>query len=246
MTDSIAPRSDQLNADDLMSGPRTFTIAEVKRGNTEQPIDVHLVEFPGRPFKPSKSMRRVMVAAWGKDASTYSGRRLTLYRDPTVRFGGQEVGGIRISHVDGIEKTLTLALTVTRGKRSPYVVQPLPKAEAAALPTDRIGKMIAAFAAQQVDLDRLEAKVGKPRAEWTDTDVTTAGGWYKAITKDGADVDELFPDPDVTVPDQTTLPEDWTEEQSAEAATEAAPPDEPPADWDGGEPVDPKLRGRAR
>jgi len=217
MTDSIAPRSDQLNADDLMSGPRTFTIAEVKRGSTEQPIDVHLVEFPGRPFKPSKSMRRVMVAAWGKDASTYGGRRLTLYRDPTVRFGGQEIGGIRISHLDGIDQALTLALTVTRGKRSPYVVQPLPKTAAAPLPTDRIGKMIAAFAAQHVDLDRLEAKVGKSRAEWTDADVTNAAAWYKAITKDGADVDDLFPDPDVTVPDQTTLPEDWV--------------DEPPADW---------------
>lgn len=217
MTESIAPRSDQMNADDLMSGPRTFTIREVRKSSSsDQPIDVHLVEFPeGRPFKPSKSMRRVMVAAWGKDAATYSGRRMTLYRDPTVRFGGQEVGGIRISHVDGIDKALTLALTVTRGKRAPYVVQPI--ADAPKLPTDRIGKMIAAFAAHQVDLDRLEAKVGKPRPEWTDEDVSAAAVWYRALTVEGADVDELFPDPDVTVPEQTTLPDDWT--------------DEPPPDW---------------
>lgn len=256
MTESIAPRSDQMNADDLMSGPRTFTIREVRKSSSsDQPIDVHLVEFPeGRPFKPSKSMRRVMVAAWGPDASTYTGRRMTLYRDPTVRFGGQEVGGIRISHLDGIDKPMTLALTVTRGKRSPYVVQPIPKAEAAKLPTDRIGKMIAAFAAQNVDLDRLEAKVGKPRAEWTDQDVTAAAVWYKAITAEGADVDELFPDPDVTVPEQTTLPDDWVDEPPvAEPPAEAKPekraprkqqatsPDEdptsdtyveePPADW---------------
>ncbi len=214
MTESIAPRSDQMNADDLMSGPRTFTIREVRKASSsEQPVDVHLVEFPeGRPFKPSKSMRRVMVAAWGKDASGYAGHRLTLYRDPTVRFGGQDVGGIRISHMDGLDKPMTLALTVTRGKRAPYVVQPLPKNEATQLPTDRIGKMISAFAAQHVDLDRLEAKVGKPRAEWTDQDVTGAAAWYQAITTGGADVDELFPDPDVTVPAQTTLPEDWVEE----------------------------------
>ncbi len=127
MTDSIAPRSDQMNADDLMSGPRTFTIAEVRKSaSVEQPVDVHLVEFPkDRPFKPSKSMRRVMVAAWGPDASTYAGRRMTLYRDPAVRFGGQDVGGIRISHMSHIDKPMTLALTVTRGKRAPYVVQPL-------------------------------------------------------------------------------------------------------------------------
>lgn len=239
LTDTIAPRSDQMNADDLMAGPRTFTVREVRKsGSTDQPVDVHLVEFPeGRPFKPSKSMRRVMVAAWGKDAGAYAGRRMTLYRDPTVRFGGAEVGGIRISHLDGIDKPMTLALTVTRGKRAPYVVQPLPPQEA--LPKDRVGKMVAAFAAQHVDLDRLEAKVGKPRADWTDADVTAAAAWYKAITKDGADVDELFPDPDVTVPDQTTLPDDWTEDGDTAS-------DEPPADWDGGEPVDPSIRGRAR
>ncbi len=131
MTESIAPKSDQLNAEDLLTGPRTFTIAEVRRGSAEQPIDVHLVEFPGRPFKPSKTVRRIMVGAWGPDASTYAGRRMTLYRDPTVKFGGMDVGGIRVSHMSDISKPLTLALTVTRGKRAPYVVQPLADAPAA-------------------------------------------------------------------------------------------------------------------
>lgn len=127
MTESIAPRSDQANADDFMSGPRTFTITEVRKANNpEQPIDVVLAEFPkGRPFKPSKSMRRVMVAAWGPDASLYTGKRLTLYRDPTIRFGSEQVGGIRISHMSDIDKQMTLALTVTRGKRAPYIVKPL-------------------------------------------------------------------------------------------------------------------------
>ncbi|HKY58343.1 MAG TPA: hypothetical protein VJL80_09920 [Aeromicrobium sp.] len=125
LTDSIAPKSDQLNAEDLLSGPRTFTIAEVREGSAEQPVNVHLVEFPGRPFRPSKTVRRIMVAAWGKDSSAYVGRRMTLFRDPAVRFGGQDVGGIRVSHMSHIEKRLTIALTVTRGKRAPYVVEPL-------------------------------------------------------------------------------------------------------------------------
>jgi hypothetical protein len=128
MTDTIVPKSDQLNADDLMTGPRTFTITHVERAaSAEQPVDVFLAEFPpGRPFKPSKSMRRVMVAAWGKDAAAYAGHRLTLYRDPAVKFGGQDVGGLRISHMSHLDKRLVLALTVTKGKRSPYVVEPLP------------------------------------------------------------------------------------------------------------------------
>jgi hypothetical protein len=42
-----------------------------------------------------------------------------------VRFGGMDVGGIRVSHMTGIAKPLSLALAVSKGKRAMYVVQPL-------------------------------------------------------------------------------------------------------------------------
>ena len=126
MTATIEPRSDQLNADDLMTGPRTFTITDVTAGNPEQPVNVHLAEYPERPWKPSKSMRRVLVAAWGPDTTAYLGRRVTLYRDPSIRFGKDEVGGIRVSHLSHLPKPLRLALTVKRGQRAPYTVEPLP------------------------------------------------------------------------------------------------------------------------
>lgn len=125
ITATTEPKSDQQNFDDYLAGPKTVTISEVRKGSAEQPVEIHLVEFPGRPFKPSKSMRRVLVAAWGPEASVYAGRRMTLYGDPSVRFGGQEVGGIRISHLSHIPDSLSVHLTVTRGKRSPYVVEPL-------------------------------------------------------------------------------------------------------------------------
>ena len=128
LSDTIIPRSDQLNAEDLLSGPRTVTIREVRKSNSaEQPVEILLAEFPeGRPFKPSKTVRRIIVAAWGAEAENYTGHRLTLYRDPSVKFGGLDVGGIRISHMSHIDKPLTIALTVTRGKRAPYRVEPLP------------------------------------------------------------------------------------------------------------------------
>jgi hypothetical protein len=124
MSQTIVPKSDQLNAEDLLSGPRTVTITEVRRGSAEQPVDIHLAEFD-RPFKPSKTVRRILVVAWGANAASYVGRRMTLYRDPAVKFGGMDVGGIRISHLSHIDKRMTVALTVTRGKRAPYVVEPL-------------------------------------------------------------------------------------------------------------------------
>lgn len=125
ITKSTEPKSDQQNYDDYVGGPKTVTVTEVKVVNGEQPVEVHLLEFPGRPFKPSKSMRRVLVACWGPEAAAYAGRRMTLYGDPDVKFGGQTVGGIRISHLSHIDQARTIALTVTRGKRAPFVVQPI-------------------------------------------------------------------------------------------------------------------------
>jgi hypothetical protein len=135
LTASIAPRSDQLNADDLISGPVTVTVQEVVAGTAEQPVDVRLAEFPGRAYRPSKSMRRVMVLAWGAEASAYAGRKLTLYRNPEITFGKDKVGGIEISHLSDLPKPLTVALTATRGRRKAFTVQPLPDAPKPA-PTD--------------------------------------------------------------------------------------------------------------
>ena len=125
ITKTTEPKSDQQNYDDYMTAPKTVTVSGVKSGTPEQPVEIHLVEYPGRPYKPAKSMRRVLVAAWGPEASAYVGRQLTLYGDPSIRFGKEAVGGIRISHLSHIAETLTIALTVTRGKRAPFVVQPI-------------------------------------------------------------------------------------------------------------------------
>lgn len=127
LTESIAPKSDQLDAEDLLTGPRLVTIAAVREGpSKEQPVNVYLREFD-RPWRPSKTVRRILVAAWGAEASAYTGRRLVIYRDPEVRFGGMAVGGIRVSHMSHIEQRFTIALASTRGKRSPHIIEPLPK-----------------------------------------------------------------------------------------------------------------------
>ena len=134
----IAPKSDQINADDLIGGPRTITITGVSanEGSPEQPINIRFEGDDGKPFRPCKSMRRVMVNIWGPDASQYVGRSLTLYRDPKVQFGGMQVGGIRISHMSHIDEPKTMALTSSKAKRAPFTVKPL-KAEAAPPQVDR-------------------------------------------------------------------------------------------------------------
>lgn len=148
LTQSIAPKSDQLNADDLISGPITVTIREVAGGSEEQPVDVHLVEFPGRAYRPSKSMRRVLVMAWGAKGAAYAGQRLTLVRNPEITFGRDKVGGIEIAAMSGIPKALTVALTATRGRRRSFTVQPLPDAPAPALAPGEIPELVVTNAAK--------------------------------------------------------------------------------------------------
>jgi hypothetical protein len=124
ITDTLAPKSDQLDAVDLLGGPRTFTITSVTEGNAEQPVQVHLAEFP-RVWRPGKSMRRVLAACWGPQATEWTGRRVTLYCDPKVKFGGDEVGGTRISHLSHIDSVRKIPLLVTKGRSAVFTVQPL-------------------------------------------------------------------------------------------------------------------------
>lgn len=126
MRDAIIPKSDQLNADDLIAGELTIRITGVEvKGGQEQPVSIHFEGDNGKPYKACKSMCRVMVTAWGADSSKYVGRSMTLYRDPKVKWGGMEVGGIRISHMSHIDSALTMALTMTRANKKPYTVRPL-------------------------------------------------------------------------------------------------------------------------
>lgn len=127
LTNTIEAKSDQLGADDLMSGPRNIKITKVSAdtGSSEQPIVINFEGDNRKPWKPCKSMRRLLVAIWGANGNEYVGRSVTLYRDPTVKWGGMEVGGIRISHMSHIDKPVTIALTATRGNKRPTTVQPL-------------------------------------------------------------------------------------------------------------------------
>lgn len=120
---SIVPKSDQLNADDLLTGPITVTIESVSRGDKEQPIVVGISGH--RPYKPCKSMRRVLIAAFSDDPKQWVGQRMTLFCDPDVLWAGVKVGGIRISHLSGLENPRTFMLTQTRGKRAEFTIQPI-------------------------------------------------------------------------------------------------------------------------
>ena len=121
---TIIPKSDQLNSEQLLAGPMTVRVTDVRIGNSdEQPISVHYEGEAGRPFKPCKTMRKVLILAWGPDGREWAGKSMSLYCDPQVKFGGAEVGGIRISHLSDIDRDIQVSLTATKGKKALHTIK---------------------------------------------------------------------------------------------------------------------------
>jgi hypothetical protein len=154
--ETIQPKSDQLNADDLIGGSKTIKITQIKVYDREvQPVEISYEGDEGKPYKPSLGMRRVLVQLWGEDEQVYIGRSLTLYRNDSVKFGGYEVGGIRISHASDIKEPTRVLETVAKGKRQPITINPLKIAKKKLTDLEGAKK---AIEDKKVTLEKLKAK----------------------------------------------------------------------------------------
>lgn len=206
MAAAIAPKSDQINADDLIGGDMDVKIQSVSVNlNSDQKVAISLVGEK-RIYRPCKSMARVMVSAWGGDPETWAGKSLRLYRDPKARFGGAEVGGIRIRAMSHIETPLTMVLSESKAKRVPFRVSvlgdPLPRhqaekrAETTASPTtppmDRTAAVVAAFARFGVDAGTLAEILGKPLRDMVEADFEKLTDIRKDL-KAGGDIAAWMP-----------------------------------------------------
>lgn len=208
MSRFVEAKSDQLNADDLIGAPRTITITRVTGSDGDQPVSIHYEGDGGKPFKPCKTMRRVLLAVWGRNAAEYVGRSMTIYRDDSVTFGGLNVGGIRISHMSHIDKKTVVVVMKTKGKKAGIEVNPL-VAEVRQMPAnnqmaDWTGKFIGkvseapdadalnAFVASQIKwLDKLPADL---RTKADDAVSDMLAKFHPAEGRDTSDMGEGFSD----------------------------------------------------
>ena len=123
---TIIPKSDQLNADDLIAGSKTIHIRDMKQIESDtQPISIYFDGDNNKPYKPNKGMRRLLVQLWGTNGSQFVGRYLTIMRDESVTWAGAEVGGIVISHASHIEAPRKVSVTIGRGKKKSLTILPL-------------------------------------------------------------------------------------------------------------------------
>jgi len=123
LSSTVVAKSDQLNADELID-PITITVTRVdKVASKDQPVLIHSAGI--QPYKPCLTMRRMLIAAWGKYKDQWVGRSMVLYCDPEVMWAGKEQGGVRVSHVSDIDQPVSRMLAVTRGRKKLFTLLPL-------------------------------------------------------------------------------------------------------------------------
>lgn len=147
---ALEAKSDQLNAVDIMGVEPVIRVREVKVQKGDQPVWVYFDGDHNRPWKPSKGMLRILAGAWGRDSDGWVGKQAQLYFDPSVKWAGKEVGGIRIRALSDIDdRGLSFTVTINRQQRDLYHV-PLLKIETKEYPADKFDK---AFPAMQKKLE---------------------------------------------------------------------------------------------
>jgi hypothetical protein len=122
---SAEAKSDQIDADDMIGNiTMDVTIEAVKRGTSEQPIQLVLKETE-KFYRPNKTFRRALIGCFGDEPANWVGQRLRLARDPNVMWGGVKVGGVIVSHAS-IEAPMVFMLQAKRGKKSAVSIDVIP------------------------------------------------------------------------------------------------------------------------
>lgn len=206
LTSTIEADSTQVNAVDLTGSSRIVTITGISGGpDKKQPVNIELAEFPGRAYRPCKTMRRILVHAWGPDTRTYIGRRMEIYNEESVKYGGKAVGGVRIRALSDIPARFDKTLQESQKTYVTYSIDPLPDAPPPTTKAPSANAIIDAFKALGVTVDQLETRVGSPQDAWTAEDVAALSAVGKSIKSGATTLEAEFPDPDTEDAEQLGL-----------------------------------------
>lgn len=184
LADTVKAKSDRLNADDLIGGPITVPIKGYKLDKEGRLT----VEIGGghMPWKPPKTVIKLLIYGWGSDDTDNWPPEpwVTLYRDASVKFGGEALGGVRVSHMSHIREPFTLALAESRGgKKRPWTVKPLKQLRQSGAPTANLDRVLADNGLTRAHLDAWLTSVGAPIPDTPEREAECAA-WIQDKTND--------------------------------------------------------------
>lgn len=202
LTPLTQANSDQLTAADFAGGPRTFEITRVaskrRDAKSKDPTPLLVVYLRGedRPWVASKGMARVLAALWDAKPSRWpDGAAVTLYAEPTVTFGGEQTGGIRIEALSHLSQPqVDVKVKEARGRVVTYTIHRIEAQRHATQqpPAPSLADVLTAAGLTVADLDLWRSSKGKPStATLTDAERATLAGWLSAPGKSAERIAEI-------------------------------------------------------
>lgn len=107
-------RKDDVGEDGVILTIRGFKVDQIKTddGGMEDKIILHFVEPDMKPMVLNKTNSQLLSVCTGaKTAGEAKGKKIVVYNDPTVSYGGRVTGGLRIKKVPGAPRTPTATPT---------------------------------------------------------------------------------------------------------------------------------------
>lgn len=178
LASALAPKTDQLNVDNFVGIPSiVVTIVGPITIDSTRKISIAVKET--KLYRPSVGMGRVLGTVYGV-RDNWIGKKIRLFVDESVTFGKSKPGGIRISQLSDITKSISIPLTVSRGRKIMWVVDPL-KVE-----VDEVCLVMVAFR-QAKTMVEVEAAVESAKHFSVSQKTRLADDYNRAITrvKDG-------------------------------------------------------------
>lgn len=105
---------------------RTLSLEKVGRDDDSEQRWIMWFNELKKGMRLNVTTLRIFEAAYGDDSDRWIGRRVQLYWDPTVQFGGKLVGGVRVRLSRAAAGGVAAALSVPAGARfDPMTGKPL-------------------------------------------------------------------------------------------------------------------------
>ena len=180
--ETLAAKSNQLNADDLAGGPITVQITGARvRLSDDQPLSLRL-SGGHCPWNPCKGMRRLLAEIAGStSARPWVGMWIRLFRDPEVLWAGKASGGIRVCGVDArmLPQGRTFRVRVSRNGYAEYPIEPIRDRQHEGAPTADLVRLLEDNDLTPADVDRWREAEGKaPIGTLTDEQRARLAGWF--------------------------------------------------------------------
>jgi hypothetical protein len=124
-------KGDFISAAELGDRRVTMTIARIASTKMDDEKKKKEVEKPVMYFKEvergliyCKTIGHCVAAMFGDNDDKWIGKRITIYNDPTITYGPDTVGGIRIAGSPDIPKALTVRIKFPKKKAFEVPLRP--------------------------------------------------------------------------------------------------------------------------